>query len=1046
MMKKLFSILILAGLLLPVAPIQEFDARDVHTFFLNSHPYNNKHIDPEVLKSIPKKDRPDLAWEQNFIMTMDPALGRPAPERLNAIYAQVDQNIDLKQKTATPGTAAFPWVERGPDNVGGRTRAVMFDPNDPTNKKVWAGGVTGGLWYNNDITNANSSWVAQNDFWDNISITSIAYDPTNTNIFYVGTGEGWGSSVSGGRGAGIWKTIDGGLNFSHLASTSNFYFVNDLVVRDEGGTGVLYVGLRGVYYVSTTHGTADEGLQRSTDGGATFTQVLPNVPGQSFNYAVADIDLGPNNRIWVGTHNSGNSGFDRGGGRILSSDNGTTWNTEYTNSNGERVRLAAAPSDSNYVYAIIEESNQVGEIIRTTNHGNSWTNLAEPDDADPGISANDFSRNQAWIHLSLRVDPTDEDVVYAGSVDLFKTDDGGTTWNQLAHWYGGFGYPYVHADHHIVTFRPGSSTEALFGTDGGVARSTNLSASSPGFGDVNNGYNITQFYACAIHPNAGQNYFLAGSQDNGTHQFTDPGINSTTEVTGGDGAYCFIDQTDPNYQITSYVYNSYWLSTNGGQTFPSPRMQSDFNTGRFINPADYDDHQDVLYSARDNSSINRISNITGTPTVGSFNVSGLGATASNLKVSPHTTSSTTLFVGTGNGNLFKITNAQSASPSSTNIGSSSFPNGYISGIDIGSSEQEIVVTFSNYGVNSVWYTSNGGNSWTNKEGNLPDMPVRWCLFNPLDAKEVLLATEVGIWSTSDITASPVNWVSSVSGLAKVRTNMLQYRSSDHEVLAATYGRGLFTSNGFTASLAPISSFVSSQANICALDTVVLSDSSIYSPTSWNWTFNPNTVSFVNGTSASSQNPEVTFNASGNYEIILTATNANGSDQDTLVVSADILPKPTISRSVDTLTCNEVGFNYQWYDNGVAINGANSRTYIMPANGDYSVEIAGTSSCSRSSDVLDFNSIGLKDEFIISDLSLYPNPVGELLNLEFESFGQAELNLQIFSISGELLIQERKQIGGHSKLSLDVSSLASGTYLIRLSDGNQVYRTESFSKP
>ena len=97
-----------------------------------------------------------------------------------------------------------------------------------------------------------------------------------------------------------------------------------------------------------------------------------------------------------------------------------------------------------------------------------------------------------------------------------------------------------------------------------------------------------------MHPDSGNNYFLAGSQDNGTHKFNSAGVNATTEVTGGDGAYCFVDQTDPDYQITAYVYNSYWRSTDGGQSFPSPRMQSDFNTGRFINPADYDSNLDIL--------------------------------------------------------------------------------------------------------------------------------------------------------------------------------------------------------------------------------------------------------------------------------------------------------------------------------------------------------------------------------------------------------------------------------------------------------------------
>lgn len=1042
-MKKLFSLILLGVLILP-SPTIKIDLRQAYGEFLNNHPFNNHHINPDLLKTIPTKDRPDLAWEQDFIMTMDPALGRPAPERLLPIYKTAKENIQVENKTAIPGNNNYPWVERGPNNVGGRTRAIMFDPNDPSNKKVWAGGVTGGLWYNNDITDPNSQWQSQNDFWDNISITGIVYDPTNTNIFYVGTGEGWGSSVSGGRGAGVWKSTDGGASFSQLSATANFYFVNDLVVRDENGTGVLYVGLRGVYYVSTTHGTADEGLQRSINGGNSFSQVLPNVSGQSFNYAVGDIEIGANNRLWVGTIYSGNGGVDRGGGRILSSNDGSNWHVEYSNSNGERVRLASAPSDSNYVYAIIEESNQVGEIIRTTNHGSTWTNLSEPNDADPGIPATDFSRGQAWVHLSLAVDPNDEDVVYAGSVDLFKTDDGGTTWNQLTHWYGGFNYPYVHADHHIVTFKPGSSSEALFGTDGGVARSTNLTSTNPIFIDRNEGYNITQFYAGAIHPDFGKNYFLAGSQDNGTHQFTGPGINSTIQVTGGDGAYCFVDQTDPNYQITSFVYNSYWRSTDGGQSFPSPRIQSDFNTGRFINPADYDNNMDVLYSARNSTSINRITDISTNPSVSDFTVSGLGSTASNLLVSPYTSNSTTLFVGTGNGNLFKITNAD-ANANSTNIGSNQFPNGYISGIDLGSSEQEILITFSNYGVSSVWYTSDGGSTWSAKEGNLPDMPVRWCLFNPLNRSEVLLATEVGVWATTDINNSSVNWNPSGNGLANVRVNMLQYRASDHEVLAVTYGRGLFTSDGFTSSLPPIANFSSNTLQICQGDTVILSDSSDFNPSSWSWSVSPNTVSFINGTSSTSQNPELLFSASGFYEIILRSSNANGSDQDTISVNADILPKPSISRNLDSLFCNENGFSYQWYKDGLAITGAINQHYIMQSNGNYFVTINGGGFCTNTSDLLNFNSIGLAENPNLLNFNAFPIPVKSGLKIEMDLRTETNAYYQIFSMSGELLKEQFLGSGSSIYTTIDCSDLAAGSYTLRIMDGETDLKRQRFSK-
>ncbi|MEY3984174.1 MAG: hypothetical protein RL160_1733, partial [Bacteroidota bacterium] len=128
---------------------------------------------------------PDKAWAQDWLWTMDPKLGRPTPELLPGIIEQMEAQESTLM--GLPGSAASQWVARGPSNVGGRTRALAWDPNDPSGKKVWAGGVTGGLWYNTDITNANTSWQPVSELWDNLSITCIAFDPNDKKIMYVGT-------------------------------------------------------------------------------------------------------------------------------------------------------------------------------------------------------------------------------------------------------------------------------------------------------------------------------------------------------------------------------------------------------------------------------------------------------------------------------------------------------------------------------------------------------------------------------------------------------------------------------------------------------------------------------------------------------------------------------------------------------------------------------------------------------------------------------------------------------------------------------------------
>lgn len=736
----------------------------------------------------PQRDRPDLAFARNYLMTMDPALGRPAPERLERAYAQM-QAMKRKRSDSIPPLL---WTERGPSQVGGRTRALMWDPNDTNHTKVWAGGVGGGLWYNEDITLFSEKWQPINDFWRTLSITALDYDPTQTQVFYAGTGEGQAGAA---QGEGIWKSTDGGSSWQQLPASKNFTHINDLVVREENGQGVLYVAVKNDDYEDFTRPAGVEGLYRSTDGGSSFTQVLPQVPGESYPWAPMDLEIGPDNRLWVGSVNASPNQGDRGGGDVLYSDDGQTF-SRALNTTGDRVELAVAPSDAAVVYAVIEDNSVVMDLYKSLDSGATWQTMSKPDDADPGIPASDFSRGQAWYDLIAQVDPNNPGTVVVGGIDLFRSEDTGQSWQQLSHWYGGFGYPEVHADQHQFLFAPGSSDRVINGNDGGVYYAGNFSSNFPAWRKRNNHYNVTQFYAAAAHPQAGNEFYLAGAQDNGTQLFQGPGLVNTREATGGDGGFCFIDQNEPNVQITSYVYSNYRLSTNGGRWFNDMQLSSN-SSGRFINPCDYDDSLDILYAARNVLQITRVRNV-GNPgglQEETLLARGMLSLPTALKVSPHHDSTTTLFVGTNSGQILRIDSAdgQSGTPQVHDLTKTNLPTAYISSIQVGAHDGELLVTYSNYGVPSVWHTQDSGTTWHNVEGNLPDMPVRWGLFNPRDYDMALLATELGTWMTYDLSATPVEWRPANNGLANVRTDMLQLRQSDYTLVAATHGRGLFTS-------------------------------------------------------------------------------------------------------------------------------------------------------------------------------------------------------------------------------------------------------------
>ncbi len=801
-------------------------AREKYEIYLNKHPFNNR---PHIYKKEGEEedeekhgDRPDLAAEQDFLRTMDPSLKRPTPEVLGNI---INENLQLKNSqvraNVIPGTSTTPWVERGPNNVGGRTRALVWDPNDANGKKVWAGGVYGGLWFNNDITDPNSSWNIVDNFWSNLSVTCIAFDPNNSLIAYVGTGEGFGGNSgnsSGAIGAGIWKTVNGGTSWTQVSSTTAFSYTNDLVVRNESGTSVVYAAIDGRFYNGVFHNTQNAGLQRSTNGGTTWTQVLPSVPGTTINYTPASIAISANNRIWIGTKSSIFSATDRGGGCVLYSDNGTTWiqsnKAAVNNSSGSgRVTVACAPSDNNYVYSFIESSGKLFDIRKTIDAGNNWTSLSFPRDADNGIPASDFTRGQAGYDQVLKVDPNNAQTIIIGGIDLFRSTDTGTTWKQISKWsnnnaLNGLKSSIVHADQHTMVFAKGSSTRAIFGNDGGVFYTTELQKADTSnvIPARNRNYNVTQFYSTAIHPSINTNYYLAGAQDNGTQLFRSAGVNSTIDVNGGDGGYCFIDQKNPNIQIVSYVFNQFSYSTDNLTT--GGALLNDDSTGSFINIACYDNSLGILYTYIKPGSLYRVTLRTSKPNVTTINISGLASNATSLKVSPYTLDSTTLFIGTDAGRVLKVTKADT-NPITTDV-TGNLPVGSISNIEFGANENQLLVTFFNYGIRRVWYSSTGGNTWVDKSGDLPNMPVRWSLFNPNNrTDEVVLATELGIYGTTNFSNANPNWVLSNNGFANVRTDMLQMRNSDFQVAAATHGRGLYTSNAFVPSgaLAPtIASF------------------------------------------------------------------------------------------------------------------------------------------------------------------------------------------------------------------------------------------------
>jgi hypothetical protein len=813
MKKKLLflvSLITIVSLTIYISRTNENDLlliKEQHANNIKNHPFSKT-------STLTKKERkakgmpPNQYFEQEYLLEMNPFTGKTHPE--NVLKIQQELNA-LRKLQRVPGDASDnKWVERGPNNVGGRTRVVMFDPNDVTNKRVFAGGVSGGLWVNNDITNLTSSWT-QVGIDENLAISCMAVDPNNSQIMYVGTGESY--TGDDGVGNGVWKSTDGGASWTNVLrddfnvdKAKRINYVNDIVAWNNPGTGkteVLVAVARAYYGEGGTY-LGDHGLWKSSNDGVSWTELNVEISSGS-NYIINDFEVGPDNTIWAATTRNT---FGDGGGTILKSTNGDSFSVAHTVANADRTEIAVSKTNKDVIYVLASRYRAGLDPLfqKTTNGFVSATAFTGPQDADTGIPNTDFTRGQQWYDLVIEVDPIDDTKIYAGGIDLFRSTDSGTNWKQISKWsnnnnLAGLNIPLVHADQHGWAFHPTDPDKAVIGNDGGVYYASSLlgaETTTTAIAARNRDYNVTQFYHGEIGQNASFEILLAGAQDNGT-QFVEnaaAGVNGTQDVYGGDGAYSFVDK-DGEYIIVSYVRNTK-ARLNLSNVNTGITLDSDSDTGSFINPGDLDDNLDILYSNASHrqgtfDSIIRYSGIKSGEVLVKKRLGNplLNGSATAFRVSPFTTTSTKLFIGTVSGRVLKVENADTASPTWSAVSPLNWL-GSVSSVSFGANEDEIIVTMHNYGVNNIWYTSNGGTSWSMKDGNFPDIPVKAAIMNPVNNDEVMIGTQLGVWRTSNFKDASPSWTQSFDGMSNVKVTSFSLRTSDNTVLATTYGRGMFS--------------------------------------------------------------------------------------------------------------------------------------------------------------------------------------------------------------------------------------------------------------
>ncbi len=476
------------------------------------------------------------------------------------------------------------WGETGPDNVGGRTRVVISDKNNAD--KLYMGAVGGGFWMSTDNGNTWSK-RSGNDSSSAIAVSSIA-QAANGDIYY-GTGEGIGgfsgiSSFTGQLfqlGEGIFKSTDGGATFTQLASTkpSNSNSATDAWSYVNK---IVADPINPAKLFAATYG----GFKVTLDGGATWAK--PASLNTTTHFLDVEISA-DGNRVVASTSNN----------LYVSNDGGTTFSSNKMGTNGlpasgtaGRIDLAIAPNDGNYVYASVAATNSsLKGIYKSTDGGATWTTIAVGGSAifDPLSSP---AQSQGIYDMGISVHPTNKDMVFlAGCLDLVRYTPS-TGWVSIAYANNGNPSRYVHADMHYISFNSANPETMYVTCDGGFYRTFNCSAASPDFAEKNKNYAVTQCYGI------GANYLgnvVYGTQDNGTG-LIGTSANSpmaSRDLTGGDGTRCAMSDYLPNYVFTSIVTGQLLRSANGIQSNASFKSMFDKNVDLNTNGASGTD-QDQL--------------------------------------------------------------------------------------------------------------------------------------------------------------------------------------------------------------------------------------------------------------------------------------------------------------------------------------------------------------------------------------------------------------------------------------------------------------------
>jgi photosystem II stability/assembly factor-like uncharacterized protein len=679
------------------------------------------------------------------------------------------------------------WSSIGPANFAGRTISLALHPSNPN--VVYAGSASGGLWRLTitGIGETDYSWERIETGYPVLGVGSIALDPRDPRIIYIGTGEVYGYQgqdgdlfgsywmrIRGNYGLGILKSYDGGESWQ-----------KSLDWTKKQQRGVLSLAIDPAHPDNVFAGTT-EGIYRSRNAGASWARVHSVV-------MAVDVKIDPEDpkNIYAACGNLATEGH----GIYRSQDGGNTWiklSAGLPESWTGKAKLDIFTSSPNIIYADIANQRERIGLFKSEDSGESWELLST-------LEGMDFYPGQGYYSHFVRANPVDNQKVFIAKVGYLYSEDGGRSFTMPTPGI----YDFIddptaaHGDLHAFVNHPTGPDTFYMAGDGGVHITEDGGKT---FRGLNRGYVNTQFYPGFSSSKTDPNFAIGGMQDNGTAHYMGSS-DWRSWVTVGDGGYSAIDPVDDSVVYQSSQWLTVYRSTNRfadddnvrfaspyPHYFPEEQRHPGLEYPAFIAPYVLVEH-DFLYAATNYVYWSSDGGSTWICTNSNQPLNGLPVVA--LGASP--LNRRTVYAATAPyspDNVRPMFFASRDSGLSWNQLTGNLPDRYIVDIVPSSHSEEVVyIAFSGFGTSHLFRSINGGLTWEDIDKDLPDVPTNAIAVDPVDHRIIYVGNDIGVWVSTDYGSS---WNVFCEGLPEAVMVMdLSISESNRMLRAATHGNGVF---------------------------------------------------------------------------------------------------------------------------------------------------------------------------------------------------------------------------------------------------------------